>query len=133
METEPGIRTVVERRAGQRVPAWLPITWTFPHEVQRDEGIAAGLIVDVSVSGARVVAPAAPQLTVGTRVDIELFGHHGSAVVRRHQACGLPGKLFYGVEFMHFDAGFRGVLVATISKVFRATAGAVATVDPRSS
>ena len=57
-----------------------------------------GVLLDVSVSGAQVLAPADPEIRIGTRFDIEVKGVVGRVVVRRIVHSATPDLCLYGVE-----------------------------------
>jgi hypothetical protein len=58
------------------------------------------VVLDVSMSGLRVLAPTAPELRVGTTVGIEVDGLFGSVTIRRVVNSDDPGQRIYGVEFI---------------------------------
>jgi hypothetical protein len=109
-------RRGVDRRAGRRVPASIPVTWRYRRHLDEKRDCAQAVIVDVSVSGARVMAPTSRSLQVGTVVELELRdGGKGLGVVRRCEVGGVPGRGFYGIEFGDVDDAFRGSIFRVIS------------------
>jgi hypothetical protein len=96
-------RTSGERRIGtRRQIRSVPMAWcrdparpsAFDAEVRPD-----GNVVELSVSGAGIVAVTHPYLDVGRTVLIACMGVTGAIVVRRIEAEIYPGESYYGVEF----------------------------------
>jgi hypothetical protein len=58
-----------------------------------------GLLVNVSVSGAGVLAPDCMDLQPGSRVTIGFEGITGEVIVRRISSCGDESQNLYGIEF----------------------------------
>lgn len=58
-----------------------------------------GNVVELSVSGAGLVAVSHPYLAVGSSVLISCVGLVGLIVVRRMEPDIYPGETYYGVEF----------------------------------
>ncbi len=93
-----------ERRIGRRVAvAPVAVLWRLPSERRRSRfrkggGVQSGALVDLSVSGLKVRAPRADDLSVGARVPVEIEGVVGDVVVRR--IVPVPGTRFddYGVQ-----------------------------------
>ncbi|HEX7131666.1 MAG TPA: PilZ domain-containing protein [Iamia sp.] len=93
-----------ERRIGHRVEVEpLEVRWRVPDDPRRGrrrrgQGPQTGALIDVSVSGLKVRAPAATDLSVGARVPIEIDGVAGTVAVRR--IISVPGTRFadYGVQ-----------------------------------
>lgn len=103
-----------ERRVGSRHSvAWLEVGWRYwigpPEEGgSRPVGTATGHLVDVSVTGAGVMAPASPYVGVGVAVALDFAGLHGGVVIRRVDAVnGEASARLYGVEFLdvHSELG----------------------------
>lgn len=100
------VRHTTNRRVGQRHPIEsVPVTWRadLPRRsglLRRRTGAQPAHMVDLSVSGAAVVAPAAGDLRVGSVVVVDYEGHAGRVVIRRIAAGPIAsaGSL-YGVEF----------------------------------
>ncbi len=94
----------IERRLGRRYDAprnridWrvdrplLGLPWVH----RRSE---LGLLVNVSVSGAGVLAPDCMDLQPGSRVTIAFEGTTGEVIVRRISSCGDESQNLYGIEF----------------------------------
>ena len=57
-----------------------------------------GVLLDVSVSGAQVLAPADPEVRIGSRFDVEIKGVVGRVVVRRIVHSATPDLCLYGIE-----------------------------------
>ena len=66
-----------------------------------------GRLVDVSVSGAAIVAPESADLRVGRSVAIRLDGADALVRIRRIADFGQDGWRLYGVEFLESDLSFR--------------------------
>ncbi len=60
-------------------------------------------VVEVSVSGAGILAPAEPHVPLGQIVTIVLNGKAGTVYVRRRERTADPATLRYGVEFVSLD------------------------------
>lgn len=98
-----------DRRIGRRVP--IPasrVLWRVPAPGQkrklfgrRDPDPAE--LVDVSVSGLRLVAPIAKDLAVGAVVLVTVDGHTGPVRIRVI-ALGDDGRCTYGVELADPDS-----------------------------
>jgi len=58
-----------------------------------------GNIVELSVSGAGMIAVTHPYLDVGRTVLIACMGVTGAVIVRRIEVDVYPGESYYGVEF----------------------------------
>jgi hypothetical protein len=98
--------TAYERRLGNRHPvAWVEIGWyyrlpsTGPGDPGKIESTIAYL-VDISVSGAGVVAPESPHVAIGSIVGFGFRGLQGTVTIRRINTIGhqLESRL-YGIEF----------------------------------
>ena len=96
-----------ERRLGARHSvAWLEVAWHYwigPPVAAgpRPVGTATGYPVDVSVSGAGVVAPTSPYVDIGVAVAIEFGALHGAVIVRRVDVVNTDvDARLYGVEFV---------------------------------
>ena len=66
-----------------------------------------GRVVDVSISGAAIVAPASPQLRRGRPVCIRLDDADAVVRIRRIEEIGDDDWRLYGVEFVETDLAFR--------------------------
>lgn len=83
--------------------AAIPVLWRVPPPGQkrgwrRPRGPEKGLLIDMSVSGLQVRAPAAADLSRGAVVGLALDGVEGRGTIRR--MAPVPGTRFcdYGVE-----------------------------------
>ena len=63
--------------------------------------------VNLSVSGAAILAPTSKSLEIGNPVVIELAGCRGTVVVCRTQETADPDKTIYGVAFVDMSPEFR--------------------------
>jgi hypothetical protein len=77
-----------------------------------------GNIVELSVSGAGIIAVTHPFLTVGRTVLIAAMGTTDAVVARRIEQDVYPGESYYGVEFA--DPNSR--LAADLQQAFRVRA-----------
>lgn len=110
---EPPIPTQQGRRLGERVPlgevllAWR-VDEVIPGRLRdKPRPIEVGRMVDVSVSGAAIVAPVAPELRRGRAVAIRLDGADALVRIRRIDDFGDPDWRIYGVELLEADLAFR--------------------------
>ena len=83
--------------------AAIPVLWRVPSPDQkrgwrRPRGPEKGLLLDMSVSGLQVRAPAADDLSRGATVTLALDGVEGRGTIRR--MVRVPGTRFcdYGIE-----------------------------------
>jgi len=108
-----------ERRIGSRNPApsGLAVSWRlcvgkFP--LKRMLTFEATL-VDISLSGARVVAPAHRPLRVGQRLVVAIAGHNAEVEVRRAEpADASGGTIAYGLMFQVFSPELEEVIRAWV-------------------
>jgi hypothetical protein len=108
-----------DRRIGRRVrvdPAsleWVPL---LPRKYfRRARRSERGEVVELSITGARVRAPAHDGVVVGTRVRIAVGGHDGLVAVRRIYLSNDSTCVTYGVEFLRLDPGLRELVDRTLS------------------
>lgn len=66
-----------------------------------------GDVIDLSVSGATVIAPTSDLLTVGTTVAIEIEGGRGGVAIRNIRPSTHHGMSCYGIEFLQLDPTVR--------------------------
>jgi hypothetical protein len=104
---------VAERRAGQRVPASIIVRLRRTNG--DDQRTMTATIVDLSVSGARLVAPTKLGLVIGDELELVHRGVRAVAVIRRFDVGGIRGRAFYGVEFIECDDAFRGLIFRVVS------------------
>ncbi len=110
---EPPIPTQQGRRLGERVPLGeVLVAWRVDEVIRgrlRDKMRATevGRIIDVSVSGAAIVAPSSPDLRRGRAVAIRLDDADAVVRIRRIDDFGDPSWRTYGVEFLETDLAFR--------------------------
>jgi hypothetical protein len=96
--------SAIERRLGRRFKAPRNrIAWRLDRSVRGVPWLRrraeVGLLVDVSVSGAGVLAPDCMDLQPGSRVTIGFEGTRGQVIVRRISSCGDESQNLYGIEF----------------------------------
>ena len=112
----------VERRLGHRQqvePVDVSLVWRSRvtgrfGRVRTETARIAAVIVELSVSGAGVVAPAVDGLGVGSSVRLERVGYGAAAVVRR-VVPREDSRLWYGVHFTTLDSQMRQFLFRLIS------------------
>ena len=92
-----------DQRIGKRQQVRsVPIAWT--KDPERPSGFAAeshpdGRIVEVSVSGAGIVATADDTIEVGDKMHLQCLGAIGPVLVRRIERNMYPGQHYYGIEY----------------------------------
>jgi len=94
--------TPYERRMGHRHPVDpVPVDWRLGPAKRRKppKARAQGELLDLSVSGARVAAPAARDLVVGSRLDIRILDVAGPVIIRRIEPGSSRSESVYGLEF----------------------------------
>ena len=116
------------RRIGERTAieptdiTWLPVQ--KKPRLRRRTKPKPALLVQLSVTGAGVVAPADFAVHAGTRAVIEIDGLHGLVEVRHIEPSNDPFMSLYGVEFLSLDPKLSQRINRTLS------AGSVALVNP---
>ncbi|HRW37535.1 MAG: hypothetical protein KDB04_11610 [Acidimicrobiales bacterium] len=93
-----------EKRIGRRrnIPS-LPMTWcSNPRRAPRcrDDKRVDGRIVEVSVTGAGIIATTLKKASVGDTVVIHCLDHICPVVIRRIELDLYPGESYYGVELL---------------------------------
>ncbi len=64
-------------------------------------------VVELSLSGATIVAVSSPLLTPGTAVALEIEGQRGGVAIRNIAPASIDGFSRYGVEFLQLEPGIR--------------------------
>ena len=86
------------------------VAWKLPRagwrQSVRPRDPEVGLIHDVSVTGAAIVAPADPKLHRGSVVSVAFGWVEGEVKVKRIDPHTDPTLLIYGVEFVRTDSPF---------------------------
>jgi hypothetical protein len=109
----PQIPIHTGRRLGERILLGeVLISWRVDEVIPgrvRDKARPPeiGRLLDVSVSGAAIVAPASSDLRVGRAVAIRLDGADALVRIRRIADLGHEEWRLYGVEFVESDLEFR--------------------------
>lgn len=105
-----------EKRIGRRkqIPS-IPIAWCRHPKVGggsrcRDAKNVDGRIVQVSVTGAGIIAKTHPKLAVQSVVVIHCLGLSSPVIVRRIDPDIYPGESYYGVEIMEHASPLADVL-----------------------
>jgi hypothetical protein len=111
--SSPPVPTHPGRRLGERIPLGeVLISWRVDEVIRgrlRDKPRPAeiGRVLDVSVSGAAIVAPASPDLRPGRVVAIRVDGADALVRIRRIDGFGEEDWRLYGVEFLETDLELR--------------------------
>ena len=94
-----------ERRIGRRRAVVDHITWEpqLPKRLFRRASWEQATIVEISVSGARVLARANEAITRRSRISIGFGSDRGLVEVRRVEAAPDKSMAFYGVQFLWLD------------------------------
>lgn len=101
-----------EGRIGRRVRStdlwldWAPPVKKRRWSSRRPVAPPVAEVIDLSVSGARVVVAELEPMAAGVTVGIGLDGNAGTAAVRRVDA-STPGTSVYGIEFKQLDPALR--------------------------
>ncbi|UDY36519.1 PilZ domain-containing protein [Dermatobacter hominis] len=109
----PQIPIHTGRRLGERIALGeVLISWRVDEVIpgrlrDKPRPPEIGRLLDVSVSGAAIVAPESPDLRVGRAVAIRLDGADALVRIRRMADFGQEGWRLYGVEFLESDLAFR--------------------------
>jgi hypothetical protein len=74
-----------------------------------------GQVLNLSVSGAAIIAPAAPHLRPGSMIDIEAGGFKGMVAIHRIDEMGDPFQRVYGVSFVDFPPAFTDYVYAVLA------------------
>lgn len=111
---------ITNQRIGDRVPVdvdgveWQP---AGPRRSRFKRTRLVARIVEVSVSGAGILAPAEPHVPLGQIVTIVLNGRQGSVCVRRRERTADPAVIRYGVEFVSLDNPLIEIVNAKLAEV----------------
>jgi hypothetical protein len=109
----------MDRRIGARRPvAPVAVQWTTQHYGRRGAlrprapytQRSPGVLLDLSVSGARIEGPQFPDLRGDVPVVVSVAGMDAHVRMRRWETTAQPDRLCYGVEFVDLDDDFRGRL-----------------------
>ena len=105
----PGPR--FERRIGRRhAVSLVHLTWRprlAPKWFRRSTRSQRATVIDLSVTGARIRAPANAEIQRGTMVTIAFGPHRGLVQVRRIERARDPTVAYYGVRFVSLDTALR--------------------------
>ena len=98
----------------------VPIAWTKDPEKPASfaaESNPDGRIVEVSVSGAGVVARADDTIEIGDTMHMMCLGAVGPVLVRRIERNMYPGEHYYGVEYAEPNSAMtRGIYNGLLAK-----------------
>jgi len=110
-----------ERRVGRRVEIdGEPVTWIVDPpgwKIWLTKEECEGRIVDLSVSGAGIVAPGDLGLEAGTIVGIRFRDHDGIVIVRRVAESDEEGQAYYGVMFHQLHPAVERWVHDTVGKL----------------
>lgn len=116
----PGSFPLFDRRIGHRHRvtlngiAWrprLPRNW-----FGRSPRWQRATITDLSLTGARLRAPANDGIQRGTEADVAFGRHHGVVQVRRVDPAHDPAVAYYGVRFVSLDPIVERLIHDTVVK-----------------
>lgn len=96
----------------------LQVTWSPPSRrwLWIRPRPAAAEVIDLSVSGALLLAPTNPQVRTGLVVEMECDGARGRVQVRHvHQSLD-PEQHYYGVQFLQLQPELRERLFDVVAK-----------------
>jgi hypothetical protein len=101
------MQTPKDRRLGARhVLGPVAVRWRLddgpvaPADQDRAEGPERAGLLDLSVSGARIMARTSPDLKVGDWTNVSIRGRSGPVIIRRIIASRQEGFSQYGIEFL---------------------------------
>jgi hypothetical protein len=116
-------RRVFDRRVGPRV-AFEPIdvAWRLPEPGNEKRGLRrqkpqTGSLLGLSISGARVEAPPANDLSVGAVLYMAIDDHVGKVRIRRIERSAVKGPVRYGIEFCDVDSPLTRYVNGALSSV----------------
>ncbi|MCU1354542.1 MAG: hypothetical protein JWM05_3751 [Acidimicrobiales bacterium] len=120
---------ISERRIGRRegvepvrVEWWLDRPETPAERVRRRiraKALPHAVLLDISVTGAQVLAPAERKLRVGSRLVIKVKGVSGTVVVRRIVRCSNPDLCLYGLEVARHSPDLGDLIARSLSSPLR--------------
>jgi hypothetical protein len=109
--------TAESRRIGQRLrTAELSLVWEVPRPrprlsfMPRKTMLQDAKVVNLSVTGAGLLAPPNDGLRVGIRVTVKIGGAIGVVQIRRMGATYDEGLVYYGVRFVVLPADFSRIV-----------------------
>lgn len=73
-----------------------------------------GRVVNLSVSGAGIIAPFEPDLRNGSLLRIQIDGYKGTVAVHRMERTEDDGLWYYGVSFVDFPPKFTDAIYARL-------------------
>ena len=98
-----------ERRVGQRYPAAVGLRWHVHGQWGRRRQHA--MIVNISLSGARIRARVDDAIAIGSLVDIKVRNGRGVVEVRRIDISHDPTMAHYGVRFVELDVRLKDLVL----------------------
>jgi hypothetical protein len=96
-----------ERRGSERFPVDVAIRWRKATKWRRRAQRAT--IVDVSMTGALIQAPADDAITIGSLMEITIGKVVGTVEIRRMEASAEPSAAYFGVRFVDGDGSLRNI------------------------
>lgn len=76
-----------------------------------------GQVVDLSVSGAGIIAPRAEHLRRGSMLTVEAGGFKGMVAIHRIADTDDPGSAMYGISFVDFPPAFTDFVYSVLEAV----------------
>ena len=118
MSEPPG----ADRRLGWRLPiGHMWVTWRLDRPDRRPLRQRRtpmerqfGRVLDLSVSGAGILARFEPDLRVGSLIRIEIDGYRGTIALHRIESTDDEAFWFYGVSFVDFPPKFTDAIYARL-------------------
>ena len=111
-----------ERRIGRRAKTRGEIGWAAPDRrssfwarVRGGSQRETAEVVELSVTGARLLVPHSRSLVVGARAGVELDGHRGEIEVRWAEAVEDGERLVLGVRFVRLSPELAQVINEVIA------------------
>ena len=111
---------ITNQRIGDRIPVYVDgVEWqpVAPRRSLFKRPRLTARVVEVSVSGAGILAPAEPHVPLGQIVTIVLNDRAGTVHVRRRERTTDPATLRYGVEFVSLDNPLAELAKALLAEV----------------
>ena len=111
---------ISHRRSGERLRVELDeIGWEPPGRPRRRFPmrlpVQTARVIDMSITGASVIAPVDPPLTVGQRVTIRFGLHSGIVEIRHIEQTSDRAMTRYGTQFVMLDKPLQDLVAASIA------------------
>ena len=102
----------LDLRIGRRVrlaPVPIRMTWSAPGWLRRRTIEVDGHLIEVSVTGAQLLGPEKPALTVGTQVQVDV-GADAQAIGRVTRVLSIETHMLYGVEIVRSSPAYAAMV-----------------------